>query len=103
MTNKMKLPNELQGSFQRLINLFHYELKNDDYAQQVILTFLKFGGEKLARQYIEISKMNFREKAIKEISEIQTSSDTFAAGSHISESDSSENDSLEFPNKWLTD
>ncbi|OQY14129.1 MAG: hypothetical protein B6I30_01490 [Desulfobacteraceae bacterium 4572_187] len=95
----MELPNELQESFQRLMNHLPYQLKNDGYTQQVILTFLKFGGEKLARQYIEISKMNFSKKAIKKISEIQTSSDIFAAGSHISKSDSPEDDSLEFPTK----
>ena len=97
MTKKMKIPDDLQGAFQRSINLLPYELKDDGHMQQVILTYLKFGGEKLARQYIEIIKMYFREQAIKKIFEIQTLSDIFAAGSHISEPDSPENDSFEFP------
>jgi len=97
MTTKMKIPNDLQGALQRSINLLPYELKDDSHTQQVILTYLKFGGEKLARQYIEIIKLYFREQAIKEILKIQTSSDIFAAGSHISEPDPPENDSLEFP------
>ncbi len=45
----MKIPNDLQGAFQRSINLLPYELKDDGHTQQVILTYLKFGGEKLAQ------------------------------------------------------
>lgn len=97
MTNQMKIPDDLQWAFQRLINLLPDPLKDDEHTQQVILTYLKFGDEKLARHRIEIIKTHFREKAVKEPSETQTLFDFHVAGSHISEPDFSESDSLEFP------
>jgi hypothetical protein len=97
MTIQMKVPDELELAFQYLINLLPDPLKGDDHAQQIILTYLKLGGEKLARQRIEIIKIHFREKAVKEPSETQTPSDFHVAGSHISEPYLSESDSLEFP------
>jgi len=97
MTNQMKIQDELELSFKRLINLLPHPIKGDDHTQRIILTYLKLGGEKLARQRIEIMKIHFLEKAVKEPSETQTPLDFHAAGSHISESYLSESDSLEFP------
>jgi len=97
MTNQMKIPDDLQWAFQRLIDHLPDSLKDDDHAQQVILTYLKFGDEKLARQRIEIIKTHFREKTVKEASEIQTLLDLHTDGSDMPESDLSEGDSLEFP------
>ncbi|RZB37021.1 MAG: hypothetical protein SRB2_01525 [Desulfobacteraceae bacterium Eth-SRB2] len=97
MTNQMKILDELELAFKRLINLLPDPLKGDDHTQQIILTYLKLGGEKLARQRIEIIKIHFREKALKEPSETQRPLDFHVAGSHISEPYLSESDSLEFP------
>jgi hypothetical protein len=99
MTKQMKIPDELEWTFQNLINLHPDPLKGEDHTQQIILACLNFGGEKLARQGIEIIKIHFREKAVKEPSETRTPLDFNVAGSHISESDLSESDSLEFPTK----
>ena len=97
MTNQIKIPDDLQWAFQSLIDHLPDPLKNDDHTQQVILTYLKFGGEKLARHRIEIIKTHFRGKTVKESSEIQTLLDLHTDGSDMSESDPSEGDSLEFP------
>lgn len=97
MTNQMKIPGELEWAFQHLINLLPDPLKGDEHSQQIILTYLKLGGGKLARQRIEIIKIHFREKAVKEPSEIQKLLDLYSHGSDMPESDLSENDSLEFP------
>jgi hypothetical protein len=97
MTNQMKIPDDLQRAFHRLIDHLPDPLKEDDHTQQVILTYLKFGDEKLARHRIEIIKLSFREKTLEESSEIQTLLDLYSDGSDLSESDLSEADSLEFP------
>ncbi len=69
--------------------------QDDSDIQKTILVFLKFGGEKLAREYIEITKMHFREKVIKDTSENRPSLAHQAEEVHISEPDSPESDSLE--------
>ena len=97
MTNQMKIPGELEWAFQHLINLLPDPLKGDEHSQQIILTYLKLGGGKLARQRIEIIKIHFREKAVKEPSETKKPLDFYVAGSHISEPYLSESNSLEFP------
>jgi hypothetical protein len=97
MTNQMKFPDDLQRAFHRLIDHLPDPLKDDDHTQQVILTYLKFGDEKLARHRIEIIKTSFRGKTPEESSEIQTLLDLYSDGSDTPESDLSEGDSLEFP------
>jgi hypothetical protein len=95
MTNKLNIQDDLGMAFQRCTNLLPYKLQDNSHIQKNILVFLKFGGEKLARQYIETTKMNFREKAIKDTPETQTSSAHQAEEIHISGPDSLESDSLE--------
>lgn len=95
MTNKLNIQDDLGMAFKRCTNLLLHELKDDSHIQKAILVFLKFGGEKLTRQYIEITKMLFREKAIKDTSENHLSSAHQAEEIHISEPDSLESDSLE--------
>jgi hypothetical protein len=95
MTNKLNIQDDLGMAFQRCTNLLPHELKDDSNIQKTILVFLKFGGEKLARQYIETTKKHFREKAIKDTSENQPFSAHQAEEIHISEPDSPESGSLE--------
>ena len=97
MTNPTKFPDDLHRAFHRLINHLPDPLKDDNHTQQVILTYLKFGDEKLARHRIEIIKKSFREKTLEESSEIHTLLDLYSDGSDTTESDLSEGDSLEFP------
>jgi hypothetical protein len=97
MTNQMKIPDDLQRAFHRLIDHLPDPLKDDDHTKQVVLTYLKFGDEKLARHRIEIIKTSFRGKTPEESSEIQTLLDLYSDGSDTTESDLSEGDGFEFP------
>lgn len=97
MTNQMKIPDDFQRAFHRLIDRLPHALKDDEHTQQVILNYLKFGDEKLARHRIEIIKISFREKTLEESSEIHTLLDLNSDGSDMPESGLSEGDSLEFP------
>ena len=97
MTNQMKISDELELSFQHLINLLPAPFRGDDHTQRIILTYLKLGGEKLARQRIEIIKIHYREKVANEPSETQAMLDFHVAGSYIAESYLSESDGMEFP------
>ncbi|MEJ2658636.1 MAG: hypothetical protein P8012_15860 [Desulfobacterales bacterium] len=62
MANKVNIPDELIGTYQRLLFQIPEKLRNDSHTQQITQLYLKLGGEKLARQYIEIVKMNIREE-----------------------------------------
>lgn len=97
MTKKLNIPDELLGSFKRLMNLMPYELRNDIHTQKVILLYLKFGGAKLAHQGAEIIKMLFNGQARENPSGILTSRQFHAASIHISGHHSTEDDGLEFP------
>ena len=97
MKDQMKIPDELELAFQHLINLLPDPLKDDDHTRRILFIYLKLGGEKLARQRIEIIKMNFREKVVKEQYEAQDLSDFHVSEAHLSEAYLSESDSLEFP------
>ncbi|MGD9105520.1 MAG: hypothetical protein PVJ87_01685 [Desulfobacterales bacterium] len=97
MTNQMKIPDNLQRAFHRLTDHLPEPLKDDDHTQEVILIYLKFGDEKLARHRIEIIKTIFREKTLKESSKIYTLLDLYFSGSDLPESNLSEGNSLEFP------
>jgi hypothetical protein len=97
MTNQLKIPDDFQRAFHRLIDHLPHALKDDEHTQQVILTYLKFGDEKLARHRIEIIKISFRGKTLEESSEIHTLLDLDSDGSDTPGSDLSEGDSLEFP------
>ncbi len=59
MSEKMLIPDEFQGSIRRLLNRIPSELRDDKTLQAALLVYLKLGGEKLARHYIEISKKVF--------------------------------------------
>lgn len=61
MVKGLNIPDEFQYTFKRLINLLPYNQRNDRHAQKNVLLYLKLGGEKLARQYIEILRSDFRE------------------------------------------
>lgn len=61
MVKGLNIPDEFQYTFKRLINLVPYKQRNDRNAQKIVLLYLKLGGEKLARQYVEVLKSNLRE------------------------------------------
>ena len=62
MAEKLNIPDELQGTFKRLMYRVPEILRSDSHTQGVILLYLKLGGEKLAKQHIEIIKLRVREE-----------------------------------------
>ena len=64
MSEKMIIPDEFQGSVRRLLNRIPSEQRNDETLQAALLVYLKLGGEKLARHYIEISKKAFPDQMV---------------------------------------
>jgi hypothetical protein len=64
MSEKMIIPDEFQGSVRRLLNRIPSEQRNDETLQAALLVYLKLGGEKLARHYIEISKKEFPDQMV---------------------------------------
>ena len=64
MSEKMIIPDEFQGSIKRLLNRIPSEQRDDETLQAALLVYLKVGGEKLARHYIEISKKVFPDQMV---------------------------------------
>jgi hypothetical protein len=64
MSEKMIIPDEFQGSIKRLLNRIPSEQRDDETLQAALLVYLKLGGEKLARHYIEISKKGFPDQMV---------------------------------------
>ena len=64
MSEKMIIPDEFQGSIRRLLNRIPSEQRDDETFQAALLVYLKLGGEKLARHYIEISKKVFPDQMV---------------------------------------
>ena len=61
MIKGLNIPDEFQYTFKRLINLAPHQQRNDQEIQKIVLLYLKLGGEKLARQYIEVLKSDLLE------------------------------------------
>lgn len=62
MAENLNIPEELQGTFKRLMNRVPEKLRINSHIQKIIQLYLKLGGEKLAKQYIEIIKLRVREE-----------------------------------------
>ena len=62
MAENLNIPEELQGTFKRLMSRVPEKLRIDSHIQRIIQLYLKLGGEKLAKQYIEIIKLRVREE-----------------------------------------
>lgn len=62
MAKKLNIPDEFHDALQKLIGLLPYKLQSDIDAQNIILVYLKLGGEKMARHGVEILKMRFLEE-----------------------------------------
>lgn len=62
MADNLNIPDELQGTFKRLIYRVPEKLRFDSHTHKTLQLYLKLGGEKLAKQYIEIIKLRIREE-----------------------------------------
>lgn len=61
MAEDVTIPVELKSSFRRVMKKASTELREDIEFQKTALIYLRLGGERLARQRIEITKKQFRE------------------------------------------
>jgi hypothetical protein len=94
MVKGLNIPDEFQYTFKRLINLVPYKQRNDRNAQKIVLLYLKLGGEKLARQYVEVLKSDLRENKDR----TETSEKSNHAGNLFSDPNSSEDEDSEDEN-----
>lgn len=62
MAEKLNIPEELLGTFKRLMNRVPERLRSDSHTQKILQLYLKLGGEKLAKQHIEVIKLRVREE-----------------------------------------
>ncbi len=69
MADNVNIPDDLIETFKRLMSQVPDKLRNDSHTQQVTRLYLKFGGEKLARQYIESVKLSLREEERQQMAE----------------------------------
>ena len=61
MMEEIEIPEEFKLTFKRIIKKAPNELRVELELQKTTLVYLKLGGEKLARQRIELTKKQFRE------------------------------------------
>lgn len=73
MADNVNISDELTETFRRLMNQIPEKLRNDSHTQQVAYLYLKLGGERLARQYIDIMKLTVREEERHAIDEAEDS------------------------------
>ena len=91
MIEDLNIPDEFQYTFKRLINLVPQEQRNDRDTQKIVLLYLKLGGEKLARQYVEVLKSDLRENEDKaETSEKSNHDEDFLSDPDFSEDEDDE-------------
>ena len=62
MDLELIVPEGLQYIFRRMLNYVPEELRDDVSLQKMLLLYFKIGGENLARQHIEITKIRLEEK-----------------------------------------
>jgi hypothetical protein len=71
MVRRLNISDEVQDVFQRMARLLPEQLRDDVQTQNSVCVFLKLGGEKTARQYIEIINMQFRKTMEEEVENIE--------------------------------
>lgn len=73
MAENLNIPDELQGTFKRLMYRVPEHLRNDSHTRKTIQLYLKMGGEKLVKQHIEIIKLRVREEERRKRAEAEAS------------------------------
>jgi hypothetical protein len=64
MTDEQNVAPELIEAFDRLIRYVSPEVVNDEQVRKNIFIYLRLGGERLARQYIQMIQKIFPEKIV---------------------------------------
>jgi hypothetical protein len=62
MIDPFDIPDDLRNAFQRIIRHIPAELREDEHLFKMTLAYLKLGGEKLARQGIEVAKEQLKQE-----------------------------------------
>jgi hypothetical protein len=88
MSIQLEIPQELKRAFQRVIRYIPYDLRNDEHIFRTTLAYLCLGGEKLARQGIDVAKEH-RKQEINRLRKIRRQE---AMLNVISESDDEDKD-----------
>lgn len=76
MAGNVNIPDELIQTLERLMNQVPEKLRNDSHTQQVTYLYLKLGGERLARQYIDIIRLTVREEERQAVDETEDPEDS---------------------------
>lgn len=111
MTKKLNIPDELHGLFHKLVQLLPYQLQSDVDTQNIILIYLKLGGEKMARHGIKILKMHFLEEMLNYVeelsdpdaidSEVEATGDSdamdYSDSGYLDDDDDDDDDSDDYP------
>ena len=76
MAENLNIPDELKGTFKRLMYRVPEKLRSGSHTQKIIQLYLKLGGEKLVKQHIEIIKLRVREEERQSKAEADASEDS---------------------------
>ena len=56
MIDNIEVPDNLMGSFKRVVRRIPVDLKKDEELIKTVVAYLQLGGEKLARQAVAVAK-----------------------------------------------
>jgi hypothetical protein len=76
MAGNVNIPDDILETLKRLMSAVPEKLRGDSHTQTVIQLYLKLGGEKLARQYIDIIKLNVLEEERENMDESENPEDS---------------------------
>ena len=62
MIDPFDIPDDLRSAFQRVIRQIPPEMRENEHLFRMTLVYLKLGGEKLARQGIEVAKEQHKQE-----------------------------------------
>jgi hypothetical protein len=66
MSDEFTVPEEYRHAFRRVLMYGPEGIEADPAACQAVLVYLKVGGERLARQYLQTAQLMFREEFMPE-------------------------------------
>jgi hypothetical protein len=94
MTDEQNVAPELMEAFDRLVRYVSPEVVNDEQVRNNIFIYLQLGGERLARQYIQMIQKIFPEKIVLKKIRLSDESDddTQTATEDASEDDDDDDD-----------
>jgi hypothetical protein len=99
MKKNFIIPDELNEAFDRLMNLVPDRLKNDANTHKAISVYLKLGGEKLAKQCVQVIKSNLPVEERQNMADDKISAFTAPDEAHAVDSNSPDSNDFEFSDK----